>query len=362
MNKLAKKFNGTIIVSCIFSVLFLVWSCVSEKQFNESLKRIDKDETQIATLEEQLKNVSHSLETLAAADESVKGLIEALQIRARELEQALSANREEISELELRLKDEMKESDLVLMEQLNAAKSSLEDQLSKINLALADMQERQKSLELRLSELGNYVDTELQKNTDWVSATFATIEQFNGIVEQIEGIKADILSINSRIDDLSRETLSKIADCEEDMKRWVNAQLANYYTIAEVNAKIGLLEKAVADGDEAMAKELERLKKQLEAEKENLTEAYLTAIEDAIKTNNGLIEDNLLSKMKEVNARITEEVSSINSVLSDILLRLSGIDESLSEILAMIQSVVLIPTFSDGTAAIGKESDRKSVV
>lgn len=353
---LAKNFNGTIIVSCFISILLTAWSCVSEKQFNESLARIDKDETQIATLEEQLRNVSHSLETLAAADESVKGLIEALQIRAQELEQALSDNSAEISELELRLKDEIEENDLRLLEQLNATKSSLEGQLSEINLALADMQKRQEALEKSISELSNYVDAELQKNKDWVSATFATIEQFNGVVEQIEGIKADILSINSRIGDLSRETLAKIADCEEDMKRWVNAQLANYYTIAEVNAKIALLEKTVAEGDQATADELDRLKKQLEAEKEKLTEAYLAAIEDAIKTNNGLIEDNLLNKMKEVNARITDEVASINSVLSNILLRLSGIDESLSEILAMIQSVVLIPTFSDGTAAIGKES------
>jgi len=305
-------------------VVFFLSACVSEKEFNESLHRIEEGELRIATITEQLQNVSNSIQSLESTDESVQELIKALQVKVAELEQ------------------------------------DAETQLSQINLAIEDLKLRQTELETGIAGLREYLNGELKSAKDWAAATFSTLEQYNALAEDVAGIKADIQSIanslSSDIQALRDETLDKISDCEEGMKKWVNEQLANYYTIAETDAKIALLEKSVKDGDDKLAGEIEGLRTQLATEKEEITEAYQKAIKDAIETNNGTLNEIILARVKELNDKIMGEISTINGKLSDILLRLDGIDATLSEILGMIQSINLIPTFSDGSVAIGNAS------
>lgn len=51
------------------------------------------------------------------------------------------------------------------------------------------------------------------------------------------------------------------------MKTWVNGQLANYYTIAEMNAKLEALQNAITGGDSANAEEIATLIQSLETAK-----------------------------------------------------------------------------------------------
>jgi len=51
-------------------VVFFLSACVSEKEFNESLHRIEEGELRIATITEQLQNVSNSIQSLESTDES----------------------------------------------------------------------------------------------------------------------------------------------------------------------------------------------------------------------------------------------------------------------------------------------------
>ena len=107
-----------------------------------------------------------------------------------------------------------------------------------------------------------------------MSATFSTLEQYQNTCDEIASIKETLTN---------QETVLKklVSDTESSIKGWVNEQLTGYYTIAEMDAKISALEKAITDGDEAQAKELEKLRADLETAKADIKAAYEKAISDA---------------------------------------------------------------------------------
>ena len=398
----------------IAAVAMLLPSC---KKINEALDsldgRLDKLEQEtIPSIDEQIATINVSLDNLNDMDKELKGYIDGLTATAANLQEQINATNTKIDEVKAELKNditttedelkgEIETAKANVIAQLEAAKEELENELATIKATIATLKAKDAELDGKIANLQTYVDTELGKTTDWVSATFATLEQYNALVSEIATIKEQIKAINQSITDLETRLTTKInediaiavstlnADIQQkvkdvteaytaavkaakeeitaaytyaiqnainaldaSLKAWVGEALSNYYTIAEVEAKITALQTAITEGDAALQEELKSLKSQLETTAAEITAAYKKAIEEAININNGVIDTKIANEIASVNQRINNEVAAINAKIAEIESRLDNVEAKIAELLARIQSVSYIPTYDDGKATV----------
>lgn len=384
-------------------VAMLLPSC---RKINDAIdgldSRLDKlEQESIPSIDEQISAINTTLNNLDTMDKELKGYIDALTATANNLQEQINATNTKIGKVEEALKNEISSAETEVLSQLATAKAELEAELVKINNTIATLQEKDKELDNKITELRSYVDNELTSTENWVNATFATLEQYNALVSEIATIKVQIKAINQSIAELETRLNTKIAtdiatavsnlnaDIQQkvkditdaytnaiksakeeistaytsaiqnainaldvSLKAWVGEQLANYYTIAEVEAKITALQTAITEGDASLQEELKSLKSQLETTATEITTAYKKAIEEAINTNNGVIETKIANEIAIVNQRITNEVATINAKIAEIESRLDNVEAKIAELLARIQSVSYIPTYDDGKATV----------
>ena len=371
----------------IAAVAMLLPSC---KKINEAIdgldSRLDKLEQEtIPTIDEQISAINTTLGNLDAMDKELKGYIDNLTTTASSLQEQINATNTKIEEVKTALQSEISTAKSEVLAQLATAKTELENELKQINITIETLKEKDEELDKKIAELRSYVDNELGKTTDWVNATFATLEQYNSLVSEIATIKEQIKAINQSITDLETRLTTKInedianavstlnadiqqkvseitnaytsaistakeditaaytaaiataiANLETSLRSWVGEQLSNYYTIAEIDAKIATLEKAIADGDKILQDELNELKSQLETTKQEITEAYKKAIEEAITKNNGVIDQKIASEIAAVNKRIDEEVAAINTKIANIESRLDALEDKVNDLVDKI--------------------------
>ena len=276
------------------------------KKIEESIdaleNRIDKLEQSIPTIDEQIESIQTSVEALEEVDKSLDESIKALE-----------ANDEATAE------------------------------------EIATLKETDKAIEAKIEELKKYVDEVLKSTKDWVSATFATLEQLNALSSEVATLKS---LVDANKAEAAANLATAITNLETSLKSWVGEQLSNYYTIAEIDAKIAELQKAIADGDAALQEELNNLKSQLETAKKELTEAYKKAIEEAITENNGVINAKIASEIAAVNKRIDEAVAAINAKIAALQVQVDKNSSDIAKLLARIQSVSYVPQYSDGKATV----------
>ena len=369
----------------IAAVAMLLPSCQKINDELDSLgARLDKlENTTIPTINEQIANINTSIADLEAADVELKNYITALQGTAAELQKSIDATNTKIDNVKTALQGEISTAKAEVLAQLEALRTEMNNELSQINSTIATLQAKDTELEGKITELGNYVDTELKNTEDWATATFSTLEQYNALCSEIATIKTQIENLNKSISELETRLNTKIATdiaaavkglqgelaeavteitnsytsaistakenitaaytaaiqsaistLETSMKQWVNEQLANYYTIAQIDAKIAALEQQIQNGGtEELVSEINSLKSSLQTMKSELTTAYQKAIADAINTNNGVINAKIAEEIAAVNQRITNEINAIKNRLNDIEKRVSDLEDKVEYLL-----------------------------
>lgn len=333
-------------------------------------QRIDDIEgNRIKSIESQIQNISASLPRLEQADKDLKDMITALEGTAASLGKSLADNSKSISDVkadleksvkELQASDKANKDELIaaintakgkILADLEAVKAEIEGKLANIDNAISDLKEKDAELEKRISGLEEYVDKEIKDAKDWAAASFATLTQYGGIVEQIAGINAGISGLKTSLTDLearltkkfaedldkavsdlkgeiadevaglgeridkevaditaayqaaissTREDLEKawtanlkasIEELEESLKSWVNERLTAYWTIEETKAAL-----------EAQKKDLET---QLEAQR--------VLLKGLIDANTGDI-----TKLKEALAETEKNIEANTKAISDL--------------------------------------------
>ena len=297
-NPIMKKLTQLFI-----SILFIAGMSACNQQELENLQsQIDElKSTQIASISSQISSIQASISSLEKMDTELKSRIEELSKKEEELEATDEAQAKEMASLRETL-------------------SQLETSLSK-----------------RIDDLKTYVDEELKEQKDWVSATFSTLEQYQSTCSEIASIKETLTNQETALKKLFsdaessiKETLTNqetalkklVSDTESSIKGWVNEQLTGYYTIAEMDAKISALEKAITDGDEAQAKELEKLRADLETAKADIKAACEKAISDAITEFEGKINEKIAADIKAATDALQGQIDEINTKIVDIEKRL----------------------------------------
>lgn len=385
----------------MFSGLLLLGCNKTDERIDELTDRGDKlENTSLPTISQQIEAIQKTLPQLQQADSEIKNYIATLQDKVSTLEQSISDLEDKIEELGQNSQPGLSD----ITEQLNSYKLEVQGKIDTINALIESLQAADESLEQKIADLDNKVDA--QRN--WVETTFATLEQYNGLVDDIASIRTGIEAINQDLADMetrlnekiktdiaaavaglesdiqeqvteitdaytaaigtAREEItaaytsaisSAIDDCVASMKSWVNEKLANYYDIAAIDAKIELLQEAIAEGDaaadEKLASEIAAVNKAIETAKSELTEAYQEAITSAIETNNGVIDTKIAQQIQSVNNRIDEEVQMLTTRINDIERRLSELEDKVDDmadeiaaLLKRIQSISYVPQYDDG--------------
>lgn len=385
----------------LFSGLLLLGCNKTDERIDELTDRVDKlENTSLPTISQQIEAIQKTLPQLQQADSEIKNYIATLQEKVSTLEQSVSDLEDKIEELGQNSQPGLSD----ITEQLNSYKLEVQGKIDTINALIESLQAADESLEQKIADLDNKVDAQ----RSWVETTFATLEQYNGLVDDIASIRTGIETINQDLADMetrlnekiktdiaaavaglesdiqeqvteitdaytaaigtAREEItaaytsaisSAIDDCVASMKSWVNEKLANYYDIAAIDAKIELLQEAIAEGDaaadEKLASEIAAVNKAIETAKSELTEAYQEAITSAIETNNGVIDTKIAQQIQSVNNRIDEEVQMLTTRIDDIERRLSELEDKVDDmadeitaLLKRIQSVSYVPQYDDG--------------
>ena len=320
----------------IIAVIVLLFAgCATKSDIEELQKQIDDlMNTQIATTDMQIANIQKSIGDLSEVDKMLNGLIAGLR------------------------------------EDLEGLNEGVDVKYQEINEALDDLEREDAALDQRIKTLKTYCDEQDEGVKNWAAVTFATLEQHSAVLTEIASIKTRLGEITQMISNLDTTLSQKITDAEgrlmaaigrseNSVKTWVNEKLADYYTIAQIEAKLKALEDGYSEGDEALSTEIMTLRSNLETAKTDLTTAYQTAIATAIEQNNGFINNKIAADIKTASDALQIQIDEINGRLDSIESRLSSLEASVAKLIKMIQSIVVVPDYLDGSVKISPVEDNK---
>lgn len=412
-----ESMNIIRILPALLSLILLVSSGCAD--YDAESKRVDDrideiENNRIPSIDKQLEKINASLPELERTDLEIKKMIESLDKTADDLRKDIGENENRVSEVRSELEKAVKElqdSDKTNKEELIAAineakatvlanleamRTEMQGKLSDIDEMISNLKDKDQELEKQISVLKTYVDDELKGIRDWATATFATLEQYNGIVERIGGINTEmselkkslsdletrltnkfdedlkkavsdleskigeeVSGLNGRIDkevsDLTQAYTSAIAktraeiesawtekvktsleELEKSLKLWVNEKLTAYWTIEETKAALEAQKKDLENQLKAQEAYLKELIDANAGEIKDLKEA-LTETENALADNAKSLED-LFSELEQAKKDIK---AAYEAVIKDAITSLEGIldDELDDEIESLNNSI-----------------------
>lgn len=315
------------VIILLMAIPLLLAGCGKINAEIEELKNriANLEGTTIASIEQQIASINKSIGDLNGMDTSLKGYLDALSDRATDLETRAG----EIP---------------VLREAINGLKA----QDGALEESIAELKSYVESLEDVVAALDGSVDERLSKEREWINATFCTLENYQSMTTEIAAIREGIAGVEralgSRIDgvDASLDSLQqafaadlktvsdnltdKIGKTEASMKKWVNEALAGYYDIAAIDAKLAALSASAEAGQDAIKKDLDNLSGKVDQVKADLTAAYKKAVAEAIADNEGVISSQIASAIEEVEARVSSDISDLQSKVSGLESRIRSLE------------------------------------
>ena len=327
----------------------------------------------VTSINQQIEKINASIPKLEQTDKDMKDMIGSLEETAGDLRKAITENGKRISAVksdlekaveELRKSDNANKEELIraieqaekeVLVTLETMKSEMNVKLPDIGGAISDLKKKDADLGGKISDLKSYAGKELKGTEDWVKATFATLEQYNDIVEQIAGIDIEIAglktsmtdleerltknfteSLNKTVSDLESAVADEVAGLNDRISKEV-ADLTNAFTEALLKARNeteAAWEKNLKDSVNDLKSSLEswvndkikaywtieETKAALETRKKALEGQLLvqkTALEEMIKANSKDIED-LKAALAVTNKAIEDNAKEIEGLKSDL--------------------------------------------
>lgn len=369
-----KEYIGKIRLVLMSVGLAAAFGCANyAPDLDEIHEDLNGKDAWVTSINQQIEKINASIPKLEQTDKDMKDMIGSLEETAGDLRKAITENGKRISAVksdlekaveELRKSDNANKEELIraieqaekeVLVTLETMKSEMNVKLSDIGGAIFDLKKKDADLEGKISDLKSYAGKELKGTEDWVKATFATLEQYNDIVEQIAGIDIEIAglktsmtdleerltknfteSLNKTVSDLESVVADEVAGLNDRISKEV-ADLTNAFTEAllkvrneteaaweknlkdSVNDLKSSLESWVNDKIKAYWK-IEETKAALETQKKALEGQLLvqkTALEEMIKANSKDIED-LKAALAVTNKAIEDNAKEIEGLKSDL--------------------------------------------
>ncbi len=234
---------------------------------------------------------------------------------------------------------------------LGTIRSSIETLSSEVAAHGGDITELQnadKALGERIDGLTDYVNEVLSSyaTKDWCNATFATLEQHQWTCDTIAGIDARIGMLDARI-------AGEIEGCRTSLQNWVNERLSEYYTAAQMDAKLSVMQSEIdalkGSKDmtriDSLAAELTKTKAAVDTAKAAIRNEYKAAIRSAIETSEGKLTQALQDSIAKVNSTIAALDTRVGTLEAEVAVLTGRVDD----IEKMIQTVTIVPAYSDGS-------------
>ena len=218
---------------------------------------------------------------------------------------------------------------------------------------ITDLQAADKALDSRIEELSKYVGDTLKAyaTEEWARATFSTLKQYEKTCDTIA-------KIDARIGALDENLSKKIADCADSLTTWINGQFEGYYTAAQMDAKLAQMKSAIdsakASGGitdakaDSISAELTKTKTAVDTAKAAIRAEYKAAIKSAIETSEGKLTKALTDKITAVNTAVTNLTKRVDKIDNDV----KDLTEKVEDLEKMIQTVTIIPAYSDGSVKV----------
>ena len=314
------------------AVALFVAACTSNSDLDDLQGQIDElKSTQIATIGQQIAGINGSLSSLEATDKELKGAISSLQKTADDLQKRIDTAKEKTD--------------------------NLEAELTQVSATIESLQAQDLLLEQKIEDLKKYVDDELKNTKDWVNATFSTLEHYEGLLSSIAGIKADIAKVKEELEAAYTEAIAAaISKSEASMQEWVNVRLTGYYTVAQTDAKLDVLERAIANGDDSV---LATLRGELVSAKGEIAAAYGKAISEAISEYDGVVNKKIADDIKTATDALEAKMDALSERMDALEERVAALELTVGKLIDMVQSVVVVPDYSDGSVILSSTTDNK---
>lgn len=387
------------ILRYILPLLLLLGSCNGD--LNSRLDRLENDK--IASIEQQMEAMSASQSELEAAITLLQGYSASLTATANELRQMLNATNEKIKTIEASA-DRNNQEIVNLINELNSLKTTTSERLSQLYAAITKIDETILSLDARLTELKAMTEAGLDQMRDWATASFATLRQYNSLLSEVALVQTlasttsksfkefeaktneHLATIDTQIAELNEAMYyaviilmrdvtdaytraiaeaeqritesytaaiaTAVQNVEDGLKEWVGEQFDKYYDIAQTEAKLTALRTTLTDADTALQREIDALATSLTNARTELTTAYESAIAQAIKDNNGVIDTRIAEAISAAEALTEARLDRVESRLDAIEQRIADLEDAVTALLARIQSLTYIPAYSDGRAVV----------
>lgn len=369
-----KEYIGKIRLVLMSVGLAAAFGCANyAPDLDEIHEDLNGKDAWVTSINQQIEKINTSIPKLEQTDKDMKDMIGSLEETAGDLRKAITENGKRISAVksdlekaveELRKSDNANKEELIraieqaekeVLVTLETMKSEMNVKLSDIGGAISDLKKKDADLEGKISDLKSYAGKELKGTEDWVKATFATLEQYNDIVEQIAGIDIEIAglktsmtdlevrltknfteSLNKTVSDLESAVADEVAGLNDRISKEV-ADLTNAFTEALLKARNeteAAWEKNLKDSVNDLKSSLEswvndkikaywtieETKAALETQKKALEGQLLvqkTALEEMIKANSKDIED-LKAALAVTNKAIEDNAKEIEGLKSDL--------------------------------------------
>lgn len=369
-----KEYIGKIRLVLMSVGLAAAFGCANyAPDLDEIHEDLNGKDAWVTSINQQIEKINASIPKLEQTDKDMKDMIGSLEETAGDLREAITENGKRISAVksdlekaveELRKSDNANKEELIraieqaekeVLVTLETMKSEMNVKLSDIGGAISDLKKKDADLEGKISDLKSYAGKELKGTEDWVKATFATLEQYNDIVEQIAGIDIEIAglktsmtdleerltknfteSLNKTVSDLESAVADEVAGLNDRISKEV-ADLTNAFTEALLKARNeteAAWEKNLKDSVNDLKSSLEswvndkikaywtieETKAALETQKKALEGQLLvqkTALEEMIKANSKDIED-LKAALAVTNKAIEDNAKEIEGLKSDL--------------------------------------------
>jgi len=310
-NMKVKRFINLFVLA---GVMALVATSCYKEDIQNLQKQIDALKSgEIATVEAQISAINTSITDLKTVDNTLKEYVTSLQSDSKKYAQQIG------------------------------------------ELAAAD-----KTLEGKIADLQKYVDSGISNTRDWASATFATLDQMDSVATAVAAVVVVVKEVGAELDSVKKEVTggytkaieAAASKLEASMKKWVSEQLADYYTIAQINATLDSLGKKQSDIDSSIVEKIQEQRAALDTAKSRLTSAYKAAIKVAIDSLQGRFDTKLATDLAAAKNALQSQIDSIGTEITNIKSRIASAEADITALLSRIQSIVVVPTFSDGSVAI----------
>lgn len=348
---------------------------------------------EIASLQQQVKNITTSVDTLGNLSVQLKAYLGVLSEAKGALEQSLTEMNTKLADVQSELQKETSAAKQELAKSLESAKSSLETQLATINSTLAALTEKDASLDRKLDSLKAYSDA-TYATEDWVSGTFVTLAAQNALIEDVTAVKAQVEALKETIANISKDVrpylasamekakstingnilsmvsqLTKyyeealdeaatvldeaftkdlekaIASSESTITSWINDQLKGYYLASDAKEKVAAYYKILGNVPEgkSLQGEIDELNSGLTVAKDTITTNYKKFIADAILKSDGAMSDSLSNKIKALHSTVLDDltgrVGALQTKTGLIVSRLQALNDSINTISGQIESI-----------------------